>query len=1066
MDAPCIENIYYPIKNGTYSFARYMADIIDHRFTNSHSFLQGFIAQDIIGFNGQKQYLTINDFPSWLNTDIIGSEQNRNLYEVIPTNHPVRPYFDIEYDDGQLDTMETLDNIFKVIHHCFSLLGVDIKHEDVSIFCASGECSNMPSGYKRSYHLILDCDSVFRNTKEHKFFMDNNLMDYINKLDVNDELKATLFWKDIKGITKCVIDNTPYKSNQSFRLPFQSKVSSNRCLKPVSKHITHYCIGVYEDVSRLKFIDLPLITFDPSIYASYTTTSIPFNSPEFNLACSLCYLLTSNFLYEYNNALELIFCLAGIENSDRMRDLIHITCSRAPNYEWKWVNNTIRSFKYSGFTIHSLRQWAEKCTNKDTVSTLLKQHPVSYCKELFSEQLKPPHCIQINERFLSSSPELAHPLNESIQTLIIKSLLGTGKTVFIKNNIIDKGTYKRILIISPRKSYTHSQKGTLPQFTSYLDILSGDLSHIPFLIIQVESLHRIGSQFHKYDLVLLDEVESILNQLHSLKTNADNLKTNHEALAMAVSTAHHVIMADAFISDRTFNFSKELRSKDTTQYIENICNPYNRCATYIKPINNTRCVANLTAFCERICDALRSNKKIVIVWTSKRKGDWFQENFLNKWAEKWPDTTTPSWLFYNSNTSKEEQEGLKDVNEYWKDIQCLMMTTSITVGISYDPKIAEAEFDEAFLYGASASAMPRDIAQALFRVRHLKANQLTYVIESRGAYPSGARGFSGIWNEVMFNENKLIRNHPIVKWTTCPSWVRYNFVHCENEERCSRVEYKTILDEYLVRSGYELKEETHIPLNLVHFEFDKKLEKLVWDNIDDIDYEVFDDIQKRMKRGEATGEEILQYKKANFRAQFVTTTEEDDLEEWWNKFYPTESEGCFWNIVKEKRWTVDDVALAEAENRYAIMSGDSVKKRETMEKFLKIVGMRHSQEEYSISTERLEEIGKELSKAEKELRKGLGLRASERKGEWQPKNTIDLIKVILDSWGCGTVKSNENRHRKNGKIIREYSLEINKDNTIWNNISGSNVDYNTNQIKLLKIFIDECDTCRHKTYNH
>ena len=1042
-----LENIYYPIKNGTYSFARYLADIIDHRFTNSHPFLQGFIAQDIIGCNGNKQFLTINDFPAWLNTDIVISEQNRNLYEVILTGRPVRPYFDIEYDDDdQLDTTDIIDIIFEVIKECFSNLDVDIKEEDVSIFCASGECNEMPSGNKASYHFILGCDHVFRNTQEHKLFMNNILMPYINNL--SDNKKAKLFWKDAKGITRCVVDNSPYKSNQSFRLPFQSKIDSNRCLKPVVKHITHYCIGLYENTQYLKYIELPHITLHPIIPISVTTlTLIPFNSPEFNLANALCALLTSNFLYEYNHALETIFCLTGIENSDRMRDLIHSTCSRASNYEWKWVNDTIRSFKYSGFNIQHLRRWAEECSNKDTVSPLYKQYTVSYCKELFSSQLTPPHCIQLNERFLSNSPHLDNPLNESIHTLIIKSLLGTGKTVFIKDNIIAKGNYSRILIISPRKSYTHSQKGTLTQFTSYLDTPFGDLAHIPFLIIQVESLHRIGLQFQKYDLVLLDEVESILNQLHSLKTNGGNLKTNHEALAMAVSTARHVIMADAFISDRTFNFSKELRLGDTTQYIENICNPYDRYATYIRPIN-TKCVANLTAFCERICDALRSNKKIVVVWTSKRKGDWFKEHFLDKWEEKWPNIIPPSWLFYNSDTSKEEQEGLKDVNEHWKNIQCLMMTTSITVGISYDPKVADAEFDEAFLYGASASAMPRDIAQALFRVRHLKANHLTYVIESRGAHPPGARGFSGIWTEVMFKENKLLREHPIVKWTTCPQWVRYNFVHCENEERCSRVEYKTILDEYLVRSGYELKEETHIPLNLIEYDYDKKLEKLVWDNIDDIDYEVFVDIQKRMKRGEATQDEILQYKKANFRTQFVVLAEEDDLEEWWNKFYPTESEGCFWNIVKEKRWTIDDMATAEAKNRYAIMSGDSVKKRETMEKFLKIVGMRHSQEEITISTDKLEEIGKELSKAEKEIRKGLGLRTSERKGVWKTKNTIDLITVVLESWGRSSVESIIKNKKINKKMVRHYSLEINRDNTIWKNIAGLNIDYEENYLKI------------------
>jgi hypothetical protein len=143
--------------------------------------------------------------------------------------------------------------------------------------------------------------------------------------------------------------------------------------------------------------------------------------------------------------------------------------------------------------------------------------------------------------------------------------------------------------------------------------------------------------------------------------------------------------------------------------------------------------------------------------------------------------------------------------------------------------------------------------------------------------------------------------------------------------------------------------------------------------------------------------------------------------------------------VKERRWTIDDVTRNEANKRYAIMSGNSVKERETLEKFLKIVGMKYSQEEIIIGPEKLEEIGKELCKVETDLRKGLGLRTSRSKGEWKTKNTIDLITVILESWGRSSVESIENRYRKGGKVVREYSLQINKNNTIWEKIFNSNI---------------------------
>jgi hypothetical protein len=94
-----------------------------------------------------------------------------------------------------------------------------------------------------------------------------------------------------------------------------------------------------------------------------------------------------------------------------------------------------------------------------------------------------------------------------------------------------------------------------------------------------------------------------------------------------------------------------------------------------------------------------------------------------------------------------------------------------------------------------------------------------------------------------------------------------------------------------------------------------------------------------------------------------------------------------------------------------------------------------------IAPAKLEEIGAELSKIESELRKGLGLRTSRKKSDtWKVSNTMDLIAVVLETWGRCGVESIEKKFKKNGKTIREYSLHINKDNKIWEYIYGSNIN--------------------------
>lgn len=223
-------------------------------------------------------------------------------------------------------------------------------------------------------------------------------------------------------------------------------------------------------------------------------------------------------------------------------------------------------------------------------------------------------------------------------------------------------------------------------------------------------------------------------------------------------------------------------------------------------------------------------------------------------------------------------------------------------------------------------------------------------------------------------------------------------------------------------SGYTIGREVHIPsqkVAAIRVDLDDK-EAVLWRNIDDIDSAGAEEVHRAIKRGEASSEQILQRKKWLFRCQFRVDCSEEELERFWVRFFEAGCEKQFWNVVHEKSWTVDDVARNEAVKRYALMSGSSVKERETIERFLKIVGMRHSQETVILGADRLDEIGAGLCAVEKEIREGLGLRATQRKSkEWKVANTIDFIKVVLDAWGCGTVESSYKQPKINGKQVKK-----------------------------------------------
>jgi hypothetical protein len=1019
-----LDEIIFPVINDKIAPSSVLAPVSAHRFASEPRWKQGIVASDPLPDTGHKEYLAIADYTKLIATlsynESCGIIDDAHLYEIIPEDRPVRPYFDLEWDSSQLDEITVLTTLIPIIFECLHSVGFK-GGNGISLYTASGSCStnNFPSGNKSSFHLLIDTYEVFLNISHHKRFIDTILLPA-----VKDEPK--LSWMNAKNMVKLVVDKAPYSKHQAFRLPQQSKYVSGvsrplllyDCEPLGYTHSAVHTAGVYEDPATLTLIRMA----EPQKPAPSLISKTGTESAEFHKVAELCTCLNTEFLQDYESTRNLIWMLWALEQTERMRDLIHSVCRRGRNYEWKWVEEIMKGLTFRGFTVGSLVKWARDAAG-NAVNDIIAKYKDVYYQELFQTTMKPTHHRVVNQRYLGLLTFDGH------DTLMIHSHLGTGKTQSI-TSLISRADYQRILIVSPRKSYTTAQMGefeaesALPPLQSYLD-LAGPLYYIDYLILQVESLHRIGEWFQPYDLVILDESESILCQLHSTMTHGDYLISNHQVLELAVKTAKHVILADAFMTDRTFHFASALREPSRTMLLENTYQPYTREAILLKTGGTE---VNMEGFYARIMTALRAGRRIVVVWTSKRIGEEFEERFLKKEAF--------TYLFYHSDATKEEQLGLKNVDESWSNIQCLMMTTSITVGISYDPRMNELEYDEAFLYGTSTTALPRDIAQSLLRVRVLKANRLTYVTNIP-AYAVEECGFTNVCNMLTVKEDRLIKEHPLVKWARCPTWARWNHAYNENERRCSCTYYKEVLEKYLVNSGYELKEELE-EVTVTTEEVQEEKQGALWGDISDITREQAEEIHKDIRAGNADRWDKLAYQKYSFREQFLISVDEGAISKFWEKFVMSRATDKFWNVVLEKRMTLDEMVRGEARRRFAPMVTHRIKRREALERFLGIIGLTHSQEAAVLSHEQLVALGEPLQAAEVELRAGMGLRASQRKGEWKIGNTMDLIRVILEEWGGGTARSEVKVKKVNKKLEREYILYLNEKNVLWDSIR----DYN------------------------
>lgn len=1033
-----LQEQFYPVKHDEIRPATALKEVLEYQFADAPLWQQGIFASDLPYKTGSKEYVVVKDVNPVLSYLKTYPDQDVRLYELMREDRPVRPYFDVEFDAEQLDETEVLVLVLDVISTCLYQVGVT-GSRGISIYSASGRCptDKVISGKKASFHILCDTVEVFKSVLDHHQFMQSILFPYVR---ANNELLEKLSWTDPKGVKKCAIDHEPYKRNQTFRLPYQSKYSPSAIPRPLvyydvsclgCNYSEVYTCGIYEDPSELTFIK---VISKPKIHPSKKSVSIQagVESPEFEKVSALCECLSVSFLTAYGDCSNLIWGLCAVERTERMHDLIHRLCAKAPNYEYKWVESIIDSFKSSDIGIGSLVKWARDCVGKEAVATILNAFSVNHYKELFSVTMKPERHTVIHERYLGDHVRF----EDDTDTLLIKSHLGTGKTVSI-TNLIRWAPYERILIVSPRKSYTYSQwaifdsDASLPKMESYLDH-QGALSPFQYMIVQVESLHRVGEWFVPYDLVILDESESILNQLHSVMTHGDHLINNHQVLELVMRTAGKVILADAFLSDRSFHFIKQLRAPTKTHYLENTFLPYSREAIeLVSGHRGEEHMGNVNGFCDRIMTALRAGKKIVVVWTSKTAGEMFIEKYLSK--------ETFVYKFYNSDSTKEDHKDLKDVEASWSDLQCLMYTSSITVGLSYDPSLSEVEFDEAFLYGNYRTAVPRDIAQSLLRVRVLKENRLTYTL-TVPEYDYEAGGLNRVAQHVREKEETVMKTHPLANWILAPEWVRWNYIYNQNEEKISRSEYKRVLEQYLTNSGYVLKREVHdVAEEVVDEKKEVEKEKRdAWDSIPTLSPTQAETIYGWIKKGDATRDDKLAYRKYDFRRQFLRDCEEDDVKGLWDFMMTTDGAmERFWNVVGEKRWRLQELASAEARKRYAMMSMDRIKKRHAVERFLRIMGMNYSLEKVVIGADRLAEIGPLLEKEEKTLREEMGLRASQRKStEWKVSHTIDFIRVMLENWCGGTVESNVTKIRQDGKRVQQYTLTLNKEDILWDKINS------------------------------
>lgn len=312
---------------------------------------------------------------------------------------------------------------------------------------------------------------------------------------------------------------------------------------------------------------------------------------------------------------------------------------------------------------------------------------------------------------------------ENVETLAVKAQVGVGKTnkvrSFLDTHYPTEGVNPLapsavIRFVSFRKAFSDSLKKGFPDFKHYSEIASTHItaSQAPRAIVQVESLYRLAGDNTPVDLVILDEVESILAQFSSgLHKSFDE---SFAIFQWFLATATQVICLDANLSDRTFRTLQRMRPHAPVHY---------HCNTFSRAKNDTVYVTKSRgAWLEKMLTQLQANKKIVIASNSLKEAKTIERQL----KEQWPSKRIK--LYSSETTQSEKTAHFSDVATYWTNLDVLIYTPTVSAGVSY---VLE-NYDSMFMYLSDQSCDVETARQMMGRVRVLRDKEYFICFRTQG----------------------------------------------------------------------------------------------------------------------------------------------------------------------------------------------------------------------------------------------------------------------------------------------------------------------------------------------
>jgi hypothetical protein len=255
----------------------------------------------------------------------------------------------------------------------------------------------------------------------------------------------------------------------------------------------------------------------------------------------------------------------------------------------------------------------------------------------------------------------------------------------------------RILAISPLISLVENLSKVLT-LTKYSD--KGMRSKQ--LITTLHSFNKFFSDFEHCDLLLLDEINHILGLFNS-ETLKGNVSQLFERFKSVIKNAKKVIIADAYLTQQSFDFINNLRGTNNAIVIK-VLDEQSHTKSF-------RLFEKESSFNNEILATLENNKRVLVPVSSKK----YSKELFELIGTQFPDKKK---LLINSDTTGELEvkSFLANPNQWMSHYEAIIYTPSISGGVSFDDLKTTPDFE---LFGCFTSLIHTalDVMQMLGRFR-------------------------------------------------------------------------------------------------------------------------------------------------------------------------------------------------------------------------------------------------------------------------------------------------------------------------------------------------------------